>query len=97
MAELMSYSSPGRSWAMISINVLCCEQLLSICTLGSTVTFSVTATGTPTPYISLTAGSAPGVSFSPGYGTGTLYGTPTVTGTYYLTFTASSTAGCIQA
>jgi hypothetical protein len=59
-------------------------------------TFSVTASGSPTPYISLTSGSAPGVSFSPGTGTGTLYGTPTTPGTYYLTFLASSTAGTVS-
>ena len=59
-------------------------------------TFSVTATGSPTPYISLTSGTLPsGLTFIPGTGTGTLYGTPTVAGTYYLTFTASSTAGTL--
>jgi hypothetical protein len=58
--------------------------------------FSVTATGTPTPAVSLYSGSLPsGVYFTPGTGTGTLYGTPTVIGTYPLTFSASSTAGTV--
>jgi hypothetical protein len=59
-------------------------------------TFSVTATGTPTPAITLYSGSLPsGVYFTPGTGVGTLYGTPTVIGTYPLTFSASSTAGTV--
>ena len=59
-------------------------------------TFSVTATGTPTPLVSLYSGTLPsGVTFSAGYGTGTLYGTPTVAGTYTLQFSATSTAGTV--
>jgi hypothetical protein len=59
-------------------------------------TFSVTASGSPTPTIALYSGSLPsGMYFAPGTGTGTLYGTPTVTGTYYLGFSATSTAGTV--
>ena len=58
-------------------------------------TFSVTATGTPTPYIALASGSAPGVTFTPGYSTASLSGTPTTPGTYTFQFAASSTAGTV--
>ena len=58
-------------------------------------TFSVTASGTPTPYISLYSGSAPGLTFTPGYSTASLSGTPTVAGTYTFQFAAASTSGTV--
>jgi hypothetical protein len=58
-------------------------------------TFSVTASGTPTPYISLYSGSAPGLTFTPGTGTASLSGTPTVAGTYTFQFAAASTSGTV--
>ena len=57
--------------------------------------FSVTATGTPVPVVSLASGSAPGVTFAPGTGSGTLTGIPTTPGTYPLIFVATSTAGTV--
>ncbi len=52
-------------------------------------TFSVTATGTPTPTTTAWGNLPPGVSFSKGV----LSGTPTLQGTYEVTFTASNGIG----
>lgn len=65
-------------------------------TFNAPGTFSVTATGVPTPTITQTAGTLPtGVTYVSGganSGTGTLSGTPTQAGTFNLTFTATGTA-----
>ena len=61
-------------------------------TKGTAGTFTVTATGYPSPTINLTSGSLPaGVSYAAGMGN--LAGTPTVFGTFPLTFTASNGVG----
>ena len=61
-------------------------------TKGTAGTFTVTATGFPTPTINLTSGSLPaGVNYAAGMGN--LSGTPTVFGTFPLTFTASNGVG----
>ncbi len=64
---------------------------------GTAGTFTVSASGTPTPTIALTSGILPtGVTFTDnGNGTGTLAGTPSQTGTFNLTFTASNSVGSI--
>lgn len=64
--------------------------------LTAGTTFTVTATGTPTPAVTLFSGSLPtAMSFAPGLGSGVLSGTPATgkAGSYPLTFRASSTAG----
>ena len=59
---------------------------------GTAGTFTVTATGYPTPTINLTNGSLPsGVNYAAGMGN--LSGTPTVFGTFPLTFSASNGVG----
>jgi len=56
--------------------------------LGTADSFSVTATGSPTPTLSESGALPSGVSFTPS--TGSLAGTPTTSGTYSITFTASN-------
>ncbi len=58
--------------------------------VGTAGSFSVTASGNPTPSLSLTGTLPSGLSFNPI--TGVLAGTPAVGsgGTYLLTFTASN-------
>jgi hypothetical protein len=65
-------------------------------TVGTAGTFTVaTSGGTPTPAISITAGSLPGgVTLTDnGNGTATLAGTPAASDTYPITITASNVAG----
>jgi hypothetical protein len=57
-------------------------------------TFTVTATGSPTPALTETGTLPNGVTFTNnGNGTATLAGTPTVAGTFTLTLTAHNTSG----
>ena len=65
-------------------------------TVGTAGSFTVTATGSPTPSLSETGALPSGVTFKDnGNGTGTLSGTPAsgTSGTYPLTFTASNGVG----
>ena len=65
-------------------------------TVGSAGSFSVTATGTPTPSFSQSGALPSGVTFHDnGNGTATLAGTPAANtgGSYTLTLTATNTAG----
>jgi Domain of unknown function (DUF1929)/PKD domain/Putative Ig domain len=65
-------------------------------TVGTAGSFTVTATGSPTPSLSETGALPSGVTFKDnGNGTGTLSGTPAsgTGGTYPLTFTASNGVG----
>ncbi len=55
---------------------------------GQTSTFTVTATGNPTPTLAESGALPAGVTFTPS--TGALSGKPTVTGTFPITFTASN-------
>ena len=56
--------------------------------------FTVTATGTPAPKLSVPGGLPSGVTFTaPVAGSATLAGVPAVNGDYPITLTASSTAG----
>jgi large repetitive protein len=60
-------------------------------TEGSAGSFTVTATGKPTPTLSETGSLPSGVTFSDnGNGTATLVGTPTTNGSYPLTITAAN-------
>jgi hypothetical protein len=62
-------------------------------TVGSAGSFTVTATGTPTPSLAVSGSLPAGVTFvDNGNGTGTLSGTPAAgtAGSYALTFTASN-------
>ena len=60
-------------------------------TVGSIGSFTVTATGTPAPGISLRGGLPAGVTFvDNGNGTGTLYGSPGTGGVYMLVLTAQN-------
>jgi hypothetical protein len=62
-------------------------------TTGSANTFTVTATGSPTPALTETGTLPTGITFvDNGNATATLSGTPTSSGTYTLTITAHSTA-----
>ncbi|HEX4858464.1 MAG TPA: hypothetical protein VFV17_05555 [Usitatibacteraceae bacterium] len=56
-------------------------------------TFTVAATGTPAPTLSVSPAPPAGVSFTPA--TGVLSGTPTANGTFPLTFTASNASGTV--
>ena len=59
--------------------------------VGTAYSFSYTASGTPAPTFSVTAGSLPtGLTLS---GAGAITGTPTTAGTYSGTVTATNTAG----
>lgn len=60
---------------------------------GNAITLVVSATGNPTPTLSLGAGSTlpPGVTFNPA--TGTFSGTPTTPGTYTGTIVATNNVG----
>ena len=62
---------------------------------GSGNEFLVTASGTPSPTISLTGALPPGVTFVDGNGTATLTGNPAMrsAGAYHLTITASNGVG----
>jgi hypothetical protein len=65
-------------------------------TVGAAGTFTVTATGPPTPLLTETGALPSGVTFKDnGNGTGTLSGTPAsgTGGTYSITFTASNGVG----
>src|SRR4029077_2315759 len=65
-------------------------------TVGTAGSFTVRATGSPTPSLSETGALPSGVTFKDnGNGTGTLSGTPAsgTGGTYELTFTASNGVG----
>jgi hypothetical protein len=64
----------------------------AVFTAGTGGTFTVTATGTPTPMLAETATLPSGVSFTPATGTLTV-GTTTAVGTYNLVFTASNGVG----
>jgi Putative Ig domain/Concanavalin A-like lectin/glucanases superfamily len=57
-------------------------------TQSSAGTFTVTATGTPPPTLSMTGTLPAGVTFTPA--TGVLAGTPTASGTFPLVFTAAN-------
>lgn len=61
----------------------------TVFTQGSERSFSVTASGTPTPMITESGALPSGVRF---IGT-TIVGTPTITGTFPLTFTATNSVG----
>jgi hypothetical protein len=64
----------------------------TIFAVGSLGNFTVTATGSPTPTLSISGATLPGtITFNPA--TGALSGTPTATGTYILVFTASNGVG----
>lgn len=59
--------------------------------------FTVTATGSPTPTLTKTGALPSGVTFvDNGNGTATLSGTPTTSGSYPLTFTASSGSSTVN-
>ncbi len=60
-------------------------------TQGTAGTFTVTATGVPTPTLAETGSLPGGVTFTPG--TGVLAGTPTASGTFPITFTATNGVG----
>ena len=61
---------------------------------GSAGSFTVTATGTPTPTLAESGALPGGVTFTDnGNGTATLAGTPSSTGAYTLTITAHNTSG----
>jgi hypothetical protein len=63
-------------------------------TVNTLGTFSVTATGFPTPSINESGALPTGVTFvDNGNGTGTLAGTPTTIGNYSITFTPSNGVG----
>jgi hypothetical protein len=64
-------------------------------TVGSNGSFSITATGNPTPTITESGNLPTGVTFTGGTGSATLSGTPAVGtgGTYSITFTASNGVG----
>jgi large repetitive protein len=63
--------------------------------VGVRGTFTITATGSPLPTLSLTGILPQGVTFTPGTGSAALVGTPTAAsvGTYNLTLTASNGVG----
>lgn len=67
-------------------------------TTGSDSSFGVSATGTPTPSLSITSGTLPdGISFEDfGNGTGAFYGTATSSGTTDVTLTASNASGSVS-
>ncbi len=60
-------------------------------TEGSAGTFTVTATGSPTPTLAESGTLPTGVTFTPG--TGVLAGTPTQSGSFPITFTATNGVG----
>jgi Putative Ig domain/Neocarzinostatin family len=60
-------------------------------TEGTAGTFTVTATGSPTPTLAESGTLPTGVTFTPG--TGKLAGTPTQSGTFPITFTATNEVG----
>ncbi len=60
-------------------------------TQGTAGSFTVTATGSPTPTLAESGALPAGVTFTPG--TGVLAGTPTVSGTFPITFTATNGVG----
>ena len=63
-------------------------------TVGTVGSFTVTATGVPTPTLSESGTLPGGVTFVDNHnGTGTLSGTPTSAGTYNITFSASNGQG----
>jgi len=63
-------------------------------TLSADGAFAVTATGSPTPTVTLSGTLPPGLAFvDQGNGTGLLSGTPTATGTVDLTVTAANASG----
>ena len=64
-------------------------------TVGTAGSFTVTATGNPTPTVSESGALPSGVTFTAGTGSGTLTGTPAAGtgGTYTITFTASNGVG----
>jgi hypothetical protein len=62
--------------------------------VGTAGTFTVTATGAPTPILSFTGTLPTGVTFTPA--TGILSGTPTQAGSFPLTFTATNAAGTVD-
>ena len=97
-------SSPGLSSATSSSFVLGTEAgspfftspFSATATTGSTAVITVTASGTPTPAITLTSVAPTGVDFTPGTGSGTLtVGNTAATGSYTLTFTATNTIASV--
>jgi hypothetical protein len=62
---------------------------------GGTVTFSITATGAPTPAITELGALPPGIVFTPGSGSATLSGSSTIPGIYPLVFTATNVGGIV--
>jgi hypothetical protein len=65
--------------------------------LGAANSFTVTATGLPTPTITQTGSLPPGIGLNDHLnGTGTLSGTTTTGGTFPITFTASNSAGTVS-
>jgi len=70
----------------------------AIFTLNAFNTFTVSATGTPTPAFTIIGGTVPtGLTFSDnGNGTATLSGTPTVAAVTSLTFKAANVAGSVN-
>jgi hypothetical protein len=66
----------------------------AIFSVGIPGSFTVTATGSPTPSLAESGALPTGVTFTDNHnGTGTLAGTPSVGGTFPITFTASNGVG----
>ncbi len=95
---LMASNSAGNAQQGFTLTVLQSPAITSANNatfqLGVFGSFTVTATGYPTPSLKENGTLPNGVGFvDNGNGTGTLSGTPTNSGTFPITFTATNTAG----
>lgn len=87
-ATAYEYQVFGRVPAVVGVAPTITSANSASFTQSSPGTFTVTATGTPPPTLSVTGTLPTGVTFTPA--TGILAGTPTVSGTFPLTFTAAN-------